>query len=120
MREGKERSSWLKITFEIIHLIASLATAITLLFAVFPKLQPFNINYTQMANAGDVEAQMLWGAICSMHPGGVICTSPGGGCTPLKSEMHPALWHSIKPIRYTQQKTPWMIQSTVSFIHALE
>ena len=59
MREGKERSSWLKITFEIIHLVASLATAITLLFAVFPKLQPFNINYTQMANAGDVEAQMF-------------------------------------------------------------
>lgn len=59
MREGKERSSWLKITFEIIHLVASLAAAITLLFAVFPKLQPFNINYTQMANAGDVEAQMF-------------------------------------------------------------
>ena len=59
MREGKERSSWLKITFEIIHLVASLATAITLLFAVFPKLQPFNINYTQMANTGDVEAQMF-------------------------------------------------------------
>lgn len=40
-------------------MVASLATAITLLFAVFPKLQPFNTNYTQMANAGDAEAQMF-------------------------------------------------------------
>lgn len=59
MREEKERNSWLKLACEVIHVLASLATALTLFFAVFPRYQPFNKNYVQMANAGDTEAQMF-------------------------------------------------------------
>ena len=59
MREEKERNSWLKSACEVIHVLASLATALTLFFVVFPRYQPFNKNYVQMANAGDTEAQMF-------------------------------------------------------------
>ena len=59
MQKEKEHSRWLKMTGNVIHILASLATALTLFFAVFPQYQPFNRNYVQMANAGDVEAQMF-------------------------------------------------------------
>lgn len=54
-----EHNSWLRRACDVIHVLASLATALTLFFAVFPQLQPRNTNYLQMANAGDLDAQMF-------------------------------------------------------------
>lgn len=85
IHKEKEHRSWVKLTGNVIHILASLATALTLFFAVFPQFQPFNRNYVQMANAGDVESQMFlaehyyevgeneeshyWYKIASMYPG---------------------------------------------------
>lgn len=59
MQKEKKHSRWIKMTGNVIHILAALATALTLFFAVFPQYQPFNSNYVQMANAGDVESQMF-------------------------------------------------------------
>lgn len=84
MGENKSKV-FLRSFGEIIKVLASLATALTLFFAVFPQFQPFNTNYIQRAAAGDVEAQMFlaehyyevgenkdshyWYKIASMYPG---------------------------------------------------